>query len=57
MFLQKRLKFEICKEDLEIIVWSLPTKKVTEILRVSDVAVTKIHQNLDKIMFCQGFLF
>ena len=38
---KKRTKFEISKEDLEIMVWSLPTKKVAEILGVSDVAVAK----------------
>lgn len=38
---KKRTKFEISKEDLEIMVWSLPTIKVAEILGVSDVAVAK----------------
>lgn len=38
---KQRLKFEISKEDLEIMVWSLPTTQVAKILGVSDVAVAK----------------
>lgn len=34
-------RFEISKEDLEALVWSLPTTKVAAMLGVSDVAVAK----------------
>lgn len=40
-FHKQRLKFEITKEDLEIMVWSYPTTHVAKILGVSDVAVGK----------------
>lgn len=36
-----RAKFDISKEDLELLVWSTPTTHVAEMLGVSDVAVAK----------------
>ena len=34
-------KFEVSKEELESLVWIMPTTKIAEIYRVSDVAVAK----------------
>lgn len=38
---KNREKFSISKEDLEILVWSMPTTRVAESLGISDVAVAK----------------
>ena len=34
-------KFEVTKEELHILVWTMPTTKVATLLGVSDVAITK----------------
>lgn len=39
-FHKQRLKFEISKEDLEVLVWSFPTTQIAKILGVSDVTVS-----------------
>lgn len=37
----KRRKFEIAKEDLEALVWAMPTLEVAKLYGVSDVAISK----------------
>ena len=54
-FHKQRLKFEISKEDLEILVWSLPTTQVAELLGVSDVAISKRCKSLGITKPPRGF--
>lgn len=52
---KQQMKFEISKEDLEVLVWSFPTTKVAKILGVSDVTVGKRCKSLGITKPPRGF--
>lgn len=54
-FRKQSRRFEISKEDLEIMVWSLPTTQISKILGVSDVAIGKRCKSLGIKKPARGF--